>query len=219
MLVRYVYPFFGLFALFAGIEMSRFYDKIPIKVIREKKKIILKTALIILCIMLLLAPSIESNFRYNLKTGNYAAIAHDIDPSYLNPMEVHFQSENILTSDDNESGILEYLQKNDKRNLIIVGECPYALNWYQKYGYTALSFNSTPFRALSYNVNKQPFDLTKNSTYIHNNLKRMGANYIYDSASIKSDILDKLLFERIIKDPEHFDLVYNKNGYRLWKIK
>lgn len=47
----------------------------------------------------------------------------------------------------------------------------------------------------------------------------MGVNYIYDSASIKSDILDKLLFEKIIKDPEHFELVYDQNGYRLWKVK
>lgn len=131
MLVRYLYPFFGLFALFAGIEMSRFYDMMPIKVIRKKKKIIIKTALIILCIMLLLAPSIESNFRYNMKTGNDKAIVHDIDIGYLNPTEVHFQSKYILRSDDNESGVLKYLQKNDKRKkLIIVGECSYALNGY-----------------------------------------------------------------------------------------
>ena len=219
LLVRYIYPFFGIFALFAGIEMSRFYDKIPIKLIREKKKIIIKMALIIICIMFLLIPSIEGNFRYNLKTGNYEAIVHDIDLGYLDPLEVHFQSKYILGSDDeNESGVLEHLQKNDKREkLIIVGECSW--KWYQEYGYTTPSFGSVPFRALCYNVIKQPFNLTQNSTSIYNNLKRMGVNYIHDSASVKSNILDELLFEKIIRDPEHFELVYDQNGYRLWKIK
>ena len=220
LLVRYFYPFFGIFALFAGIEMSRFYDMIPIKVIRKKRKIIIMNILILLCIMNLLIPSIQSNFRQNIETGNYAAIVHDIDPGYLNPLEVHFQSRWLNLSDDNESGVLEYLQKNDKRKkLIVVGECSYALNWYREYGYAALSFDSISFRALSYNVNKQPFDLTQNSTFIYNNLKRMNVNYIYDSASIKCDILDELLFEKIIRDPEHFELVYDQNGYRLWEIK
>ena len=53
---------------------------------------------------------------------------------------------------------------------------------------------------------------------MYNNLKKLGVDYIHDSATREQN-LEEILFDKINQDPEHFELVYNKNGYRLWKLK
>ena len=211
LLTRYLYPFLGVFALYAGIEMSRWYNVIPIEVIKRKKNAIVKTTIIILCITtLLLMPIGIGNIMSNIKSGNYNAIANGIDPSYLDPREPHFQC--VF---ENESSVLDYLQSKEKeKNLIIFGECTYVFNWYGNY--TTLGPLERSFLVRNHNINKEPFDFTKNSTYIYNNLKKLGVDYV--SATGKQG-LEEILFDKINQDPEHFELVYNKNGYRLWKLK
>ena len=208
LLPRYLYPFLGVFALYAGIEMLRWYNAIPIGVIKRKKNVIIKTTIIILCIMTLLLTSIEPN----IKTGNYKVIANDIDPSYLDPREPHFRS--VF---ENESEVLDYLQKNEKeKNLVTFGEYNYVFDWYGNY--TTLGPWARSFLVLNHNINKEPFDFTKNSTYMYNNLKKLGVDYIHDSATREQN-LEEILFDKINQDREHFELVYDKNGYRLWKLK
>ena len=162
---------------------------------------------------LLLMPIGIGNIMSNIKTGNYNAIANDIDPGYLDPREPHFQS--VF---ENESVVLDYLQSKEKeKNLIIFGEYTYVFDWYGNYT-TLQAWGGKSFLVRNQNINKEPFDFTKNSTYIYNNLKKMGVDYIYDSATWEQS-LEEILFDKIDQDTEHFELVYNKNGYRLWKLK
>lgn len=214
LLTRYLYPFLGVFALYAGIEMLRWYNAIPIKVIKRKKNTIVKTTIIILCIMtLLLMPIGIGNIISNVKTGNYKVIANDINPDYLDPREPHFKS--VF---ENESEVLNYLQNNEKeKNLIIFGEYTYVFDWYGNYT-TLQAWGGKSFLVRNQNINKEPFDFAENSTYMHNKLKKLGVDYIYDSAAWEQS-LEEILFDKINQDTKHFELVYNKNGYRLWKLK
>jgi hypothetical protein len=49
-LIRYMFFFFGVFAVYSGIEMSRLYDALPLKVLKEKKRTILAVLLIFLAL-------------------------------------------------------------------------------------------------------------------------------------------------------------------------
>jgi 4-amino-4-deoxy-L-arabinose transferase-like glycosyltransferase len=208
LLVRYLYPFLGIFALFAGIEMSRLYDLIPSKTLKKKKGLIITAIVIALCITLLLL--IPTNFTANIKTGNYKSIVTNMTLTSFDPREAN----NVL---EDEMGIVEYLQKNEKeKNLVIFTDYDHVNTWYGNY--TSLSPGSISFLLLNHKVNKEPFDVTKNSTYIYNSFKKIGINYVYDSPKWKRGKIE-MLFETINQDPEHFELVYDKNGYRLWKIK
>ena len=211
LLVRYLYPFLGIFAIYAGIEISRLYDKIPVEVIKKKKKAIITIAIIICCMMYIMIPAPGIHLS-DIKKGNYKSVMSDINLSDLDPREPHISSETV-----NKLSVLEYLQTKNKeeKDLIILGWGIDILTWYGNC--TALTPWDPLFIVLNNKANKEPFDFTKNSTYIYNNLKKMGVDYIY--ACDSSSPLDEILFDKINQDPEHFELVYNKNGYRLWKIK
>jgi len=206
---RYLYPFLGIFALYAGIEMSRLYDKIPIEVIKKKKKAIITIAIIICCIMSIMIPALGLHLS-DIKSGNYKSVMSDLNLSDLDPREPHISSETV-----NKLSVLEYLQTKKEKNQIILGYDIDILTWYGNC--TALNPWDVTFIVLNNKVNKEPFNFTKNSTYIHNNLKKMGVDYIY--ACDSPCPVDEMLFDKINQDPEHFELVYDKNGYRLWKIK
>jgi hypothetical protein len=210
LLVRYLYPFLGIFALYAGIEMSKLYDKISIDVIKKKKKVIITIAIILCCMMSIMIPTPGIHLS-DIKSGNYKSVMSDLNLSDLDPREPHISSETV-----NKLRVLEYLQNNEKeKDLIIIGYDSDIFIWYGHY--TALYPIDSSFIVLNYKVNKEPFDFTKNSAYIYNNLKKMDVDYIY--ACGPPCPVDEMLFDKINQDPEHFELVYDKNGYRLWKIK
>ena len=212
LLVRYVYPFLGIFAVFAGLEMSRLYDKIPVEVIKKKKKAIISIAIMIGCIMPIIIPSMGIHLS-DIKSGNFKSVITDINISDLNPMEPHISNKYV-----NPLTVLEYLQTKKEKDPIILGDGNdiNILVWYGNY--TALKPWDPSFRVLNNRVNKESFNFTENSTYIYINLKKMGVDYIY-ARPYPREGLDEILFDKINQDPEHFELVYNKTGYRLWKIK
>ena len=210
LLVRYLYPFLGIFAVYAGIEMSRLYDKIPVEVIKKKKKAIISIAIIICCIMYMMIPTPGIHLS-DIKNGNYKSVMSDLNLSDLDFQEPHISSKTV-----NKLSVLEYLQNNEKeKDLIIIVYDMDILTWYGNY--TALTPWDFSFRVLNNEVNKEPFNFSKNSTYIYNNLKKMGVDYI--SACGSTCPVDEILFDKINQDPEHFELVHDKKGYRLWKIK
>jgi len=202
-LIRYfLYPVLGIFAFFAGIEISKLYNKIHIKILKEKN--VIKTVTVIfLCIILIIAPA-PISFISDLKTSNYKSLIGRLDPTKLYLNSVY----------ENESGVLEYLQNEGEKDIIILGDFNYKCNWYGE-NYTSLEPWSRSFTILN---SEEPFNFTKNSTYIYINLKKLGIDYIYDSP-VREYGLEKLLFGKVNQDPEHFEPVYNKNSYRLWKIK
>ena len=210
LLVRYLFPFLGIFALYAGIEMSRLYDKIPFAVIKKKKRAIITIAILICCMMPIMIPAPGIHLS-DIKSGNYKSVMSDLNLSDLDPREPHI-------SDDwrNKMRVVEYLQTKKEKDLIIIGL--YDVGRFTWYGnYTAINPRYDPAFRVHNKVNKEPFNLTKNSTYIYNNLKKMGVDYIYACDSPYPE--DEMIFDKINQDPEHFELVYDKNGYRLWKIK
>jgi len=209
LLIRYLYPFLGVFALYAGIEISRLYDKIPIRIIKEKKNAIIKIVLTILCVMIIMIPSIP-NFLSDIKNSNYRSAVDSINYNSFDPREPDI-------SIKKELNVVENLQNNEKRkNLIILADYDLVNNWYGEY--TSIRLTDRLFLILNHNINKEPFDVTKNSTYLYNNLKKIGIDYIYDSPERKRGSID-ILFDKINQDPAHFELVYNKDGHRLWKMK
>ena len=212
LLVRYLYPFLGIFAIYAGIEMSKLYDKIPVEVLKKKKNAILTIAIMICCIMPIMIPS-PSIHLSDIKSGNFKSVISDINISDLNPMEPHISNEYV-----NPLSVLEYLQTKKEKDPIILGDGNdiNILVWYGNY--TALKPGDPSFIVLNNEVNKESFNFSENSTYIYNNLKKMGVDYIY-ARPYPREGLDEVLFDKINQDPEHFELVYDKNGYRLWKIK
>jgi len=209
LLIRYLYPFLGVFALYAGIEISKLYDIIPIKIIKEKKNVIIKIALTLLCVILIMIPSVP-NFLSDTKNSNYRSAVNSIN----------YNSFSIGEADINikkELNVVEYLQNNEKRkNLIILSDYDLVNNWYGEY--TSIGLTDLQFLIRNYEINNEPFDVTKNNTYLYNNLKKIGINYIYDSPERNRGSIE-ILFNKINQDPAHFELVYNKDGHRLWKIK
>jgi hypothetical protein len=205
LLPRYLIPFFGVFALYAGIEISRWYSAIPMPIkftklkLKIKRNTIIKFIVIIIFVMPLVI--IPSGISHEVIEGDYKSIVNEAYISCLhNPMEPHFQS---------KWNVLNYLQSSEKeKNLIIFGESNWVLTvkWYENY--TLLDLN--------YNINGEPFDFNQNSAYIYNNLKKIGVDYVY--AAHHGGALEQILFNKINEDTEHFELVYNQDGQRLWKI-
>lgn len=211
LLPRYLIPFLGVFALYAGIELSRWYNAIPIRStkLKIKRNTIIKILVIIIFIMPLLI--IPSGITYNIKDGDFKSI---VNKSYIaclhDPRESHIKSDF-----ESNSKVLDYLQSNQKeKNLVIFGETSRVFGWYGNY--TTLRPDSISFLVLNYNINKGLFDFNTDSTYIYNNLKKMDVDYIYDD--IHRTQLDQTLLNKIDEDKEHFERVYDKSGYRLWKI-
>ena len=213
LLTRYLIPFLGVFALYAGIELSRWYNAIPIPIkftkLKIKRNTIIKILIIIIFIMPLLI--IPSGITYSIKDGDFKSIVNESYISCLHdPREPHIKS-------DFESSlkVLHYLQNRQKgKKLVIFGERSKVFDWYGDY--TVLPPNSRTFLVLNYNMNKEPFDFNRNSTYIYNNLKAIGVDYVY--AAYYGDALDELLFDKINEDTELFELMYEEGGHRLWKI-
>ena len=213
LLARYLIPFLGVFALYAGIEISRWYNAIPMPIrftkLKIKRDTIIKIFVIIIFIMPLLI--IPTTITPNVKGGDFKSIVNESYISCLHdPREPHIKS-------DFESSlkVLKYLQNSQKeKNLIIFGERNMVFDWYGTY--TVLPPNLRTFLVLNYNINKEPFDFNQNSTYMYNNLKAIGVDYVY--AAYYGDALDELLFDKINEDTEHFELVYDEGGHRLWKI-
>ena len=209
LLIRYLYPFLGVFALYAGIEISKLYDIIPIKIVKEKKNVIIKIVLTILCVMIIMIPSVP-NFLSEIKNSNYTSAVNSINYNSFSIGEPDI-------SIKKELNVLEYLQNNDKRkNLIILSDYDLVNNWYGEY--TSIRLIDLQFSILNYEINNEPFDVTKNNTYLYNNLKKIDIDYIYDSPESKCGSIE-ILFDKINQDPAHFELVYNKDGHRLWKMK
>jgi hypothetical protein len=215
LLARYLYPFLGIFAVYAGIEMSRLYDKISIEVIKKKKKVILAIAIILCCMIQIMVP-IPGIYLSDIKSGNYKLVMSDLNLSDFDPVQPYISREWI-----NKIDVVEYMQNKEDKGLIIAGL--YDVDFFTWYGgYTAINpKNDRTFRKLNYDVNKKRFDFTKNSTHIYNNLKKMGVDYIYTPpCPLQWEVrFNEILHDKINQDPEHFELVYNENGYRLWKIK
>jgi hypothetical protein len=210
--VRYLYPFFGIFAVYAGVEMSRLYDKIQVAVIKKKKNAIITIAILICCIMPIMVP-VPGIHLSDIKSGNYKSVISDINISDFDPREPYISSETL-----NMLPVLEYLQTKKEKDPIILGD-GIDIDILVCYGnYTALKPWDPSFIVLNYKVNKEPFNFSEDSSYIYNNLKNMSVDYIY-ARPYPREGLDEVLFDKINQDPEHFELVYNKKGYRLWKIK
>jgi hypothetical protein len=213
LLTRYLIPFLGVFALYAGIEISRWYNAIPIPIRSTKLKIKRDTLIKILVIIIFIMPLliIPSGITYNIKDGDFKSIVNGSYISCLHdPREPHIKS-------DFESGlkVLDYLQSSQKeKKLIIFSERNKVFGWYGDY--TVLDPRLRLFLVLNCNINKEPFDFNKNSTYIHNKLKAIGVDYVY--AAHYGGALDEILFDKINEDTEHFELVYYEGGHRLWKI-
>jgi hypothetical protein len=213
LLTRYLIPFLGVFVLYAGIELSRFYNAIPLRTtkLKIKRETILKIFVILIFIMPLLI--IPSGITYNVKKGDFKSIVNESYISCMHdPREPHIQSDFKSTLK-----VLEYLQSSQKeKNLIIFSGTFTVFSWYGDY--TVLNPSTKPcsltFLVLNYNINKEPFDFNRNSTYIYNNLKAIGVDYVY--AAHHGSAL--AIFDKINEDTEHFTLVYDEGGHRLWKL-
>jgi len=201
-LERYFFPFYGIFALYAGIEISKICDFIPFRVIREKKSAIL--GLLLLCFamftVVLWAPG---DFSHEMASGNVSYVASSFDPrKHVEPW-VDFK---------NQTEVYSYLKSNENRTgLRIYGDGNYILYWYGNY--TVIDPGSITWVTM---VNGS-LDYNRDSDYLYRELTKRKIDYIYDSPLQKQEWKDNL-YIKINEDKEHFDLVYDKDGYRLWKV-
>jgi hypothetical protein len=216
-LIRYfIYPFLGIFILFAGIEISELYNKIHAKFLNRNERntgYIPKMVSVILCAALIIFPAPISSMSDSplpisemseLNMSNYTEMINRLNPTTVYMKRVY----------NDESGILEYLQSKKENNMIVLGDYNYKCNWYGD-NCTSLTPDAVSFSVIN---KEEPFNFTKNSDYIYARLKKIGISYIYDSPIIEIG-WERLLFYKINNDHDHFELVYNRKGYRLWEVK
>ena len=63
---------------------------------------------------------------------------------------------------------------------------------------------------------KEEIPLDENGEYYYKLFKSIGAQYVYDSPYTKEY---KEIFCAIENDEKRFELIFNSNGHRIWRIK
>lgn len=179
LLVRYMYPFIGVLAVFAAIEMSKIYDLVLPKIMIVNKQKIAKIAVVIgIMSLLIIAMTPSQNSRF-----------------------------------DEGHNLLVYLQQHEgTKDVRIFGDSGVdELKWYGNY--TMI----TPACLLYIVINNgEPFQLNKSSDCYFDVFKKLNIMYVYDTPNRHA--IEQIFIE-INNDKEHFELVYNNNGTRLWKVK
>ncbi len=201
---RYFFPFIGLFAFFAAIEISKLLSRpINIKILDRKKFLILGFLLLSYGVftVVLWAPG---HFSKEIKSGNVSKILASFDP------RIHYEPWVDFSEDFK---VYDYLKNNDQRPYLrIYGDSSYILYWYGNY--TVFYPGSITWVSM---VNGS-LDYEKDSNYFYSELTNQKIDYIYDSPLIKREFIDNL-YVTINNDTDHFKLLYDENGYRLWRIK
>ena len=183
LLVRYLYPFLGVFALYAGIEISRIYGRIPFHRLRlSAVRHILPTCVFILLII--------STFVF------FGFVHHTYTP----------------LTDNTQQELLQYLQSTNTGDVRIFtdGGISELLCWYGNY--TTLTPSSLSFIMLT---NGKHLYFNESSGYYHAVFKDAGIDYVLGTP--RKSITDRV-FEEISKDSTHFELVFDKNETKLWKV-
>lgn len=199
---RYFFQFFGIFALYAGIEISKIFDCKPFTILKKNKSAIL--GLLLLCYamftVVLWAPG---DFSDEIMSGNVSYVSGSFD------YRKHFEP---WVDYKNGTDVYSYLKINENRtNLRIYGDSNYILFWYGNH--TLIDPGSITWVAM---VNGS-LDYNRDSNYLYHELVKRKIDYIYDSPLQKREWID-ILYIKINDDASHFDLVYDKDGYRLWKV-
>jgi hypothetical protein len=186
-ITRYYHHFIGIFALYAGIELSILYDSILLQPLKKNKN---KIAIILLL------------FGATYSFGKIYPLYSTWDKYEINAHQ----------------DVIKFLDEHreDKQPIRIFGEFAPALNWY---GDAVRVYPESPiFRVLS---NNTKFEYNKNdSEYYYQIFKKINVDYIYDGPTTCEEIkwycFDPLI--KVIEEDKRFKLVYNKSGYRLWKL-
>lgn len=178
---RFMYPFMGVLALFAAIEMSKIYDLVLPKFMIINKTKIAKTMVVVGVASLLLIAVTAYPFVHRFNEGN----------NLLDYLQQHEGTKDVRIFGDSEVDELDWYG-----NYTMIGPC-----W-------CLSF-------IELN-NGEPFYLNRSSEYYYGVFKRTGIKYVYDNPKLCA--FDQIFIE-INNDKKHFEIVYDNNGTRLWKIK
>lgn len=188
--IRHILLLTGVLALYSGVKLSQIYDPIQI----PHKKAVLASVLIFLVAF--------SFFRI---TNHYASF----DPYYCEKEIADYILENEL------SGGSVYIWSTRWSSSLI---------WYANA--TIILPNSRHFLELSHG---RQFEYGRGSEYYHSIFKEIGIAYVYSKSKetpadieagrkIYERIENREIYEKINDDEKNFDLVYDKNGLRLWRV-
>ena len=113
---------------------------------------------------------------------------------------------------------MEYFEEHaqNKKEIRFLGDETLGLaNWYSKSGKKYIAFR---FHDLNFiKATNGDFNLSENSSYFYQKLKGIGIEYIF-SAHRKKVYTQTNFWEVIEEDKEHFKLVFDDYGAKIWKL-
>jgi len=162
------------------------------KKIFGNKKILVKILFLITLIFVIFGTSTETGELVPSKLNKNA-----LNPFYVeNPEEKWPEEFNII-----EIGV---------HDTFVVGDYSGVLSWYGRN--LVMPFNSYSFKIKV----KEEINSDKDGEYYYRLFKSIGAQYVYDSPENKSY---QEIFYKLENDEKRFELIFDLNGYKVWRVK
>lgn len=188
--MRYIFPFFGVLSYYAGLTLLRIVEWNWLSRLHVVETL--------------------SRIITEINNHRYVVVA----------VLFCFGAVSVITPCCTEGGewaILDYLKKHEESDeFIIFGTGSKVLWWYG--GYTVLEPRSYAFRIL----NNKRIELDQPSEYYYDLFCRLNITYVYDNPhNFMNEVTYGELKEivSLIEKDEHFQLVCESDGIRLWKVK